>query len=182
MDDEIIDEFLAHYGVKGMHWGQRKSSGIGVSRKTDREARKDAEEHARAKLFFGEGAGTRRKLSKATVQAKKAKDPDYAKAFDHHLSKQDLSKHASGARTERKRTDRKDKTKKRAGYLARRFTGEMGTQAAFTAAVLAGGAFLTSPKGRALTKTTVNRVKNYASTRNGQKATDFVSSYFNRNT
>lgn len=40
--------YLAHHGVKGMKWGVR------------RHARKDAKEMARAKMFHGEGAGTRR--------------------------------------------------------------------------------------------------------------------------
>lgn len=146
--DIYLDEaFLAHYGVKGMRWGVRKDRD-GVSRKTDREARKDATEYARAKMYYGEGAGTRRKLINKSVEAKKAKNPNYAKAFDRHLAEQDMSTHASKARKERKRTDRKDRTKKQAGYVARRITGEMGTQAAFAAVVLAGGAYLASPKVR----------------------------------
>jgi hypothetical protein len=100
-----VDNFLAHYGVKGMHWGQRKASIPGVSAKTSREARKDATEFAKAKMFYGEGAGTRRKLIKAKVEAKAAKDPSYKKAFDHHLSNQDMGKRASQARTERARKD-----------------------------------------------------------------------------
>lgn len=155
-----VDVFLEHHGIKGMHWGIRNDSRNSVPRKTDREARKDAEEFARAKLFFGQGAGTRRKLIKATVEAKKKKDPTYAKAFDAHLANQDLSKHAQKARAERASTDRKDRTKKRAGFLARRFTGEMGTQAAFTAVALSGAAFFSSPKGQAIFKNSMNSVKN----------------------
>lgn len=97
------NDALTHYGVKGMKWGVRRSDPSGVSRKTSREARKDAQEFARAKMFYGEGAGTRRKLIKAKVEAKSKKDPSYKKAFDDHLSKQDMSKHAEKARSERKR-------------------------------------------------------------------------------
>lgn len=94
---------LVHYGVKGMKWGVRKSTPEGVSRSTNREARKDAREFARAKMFYGEGAGNRRKLIKATVEGKSKKDPNYKKAFDHHFSTQDMSRHAEKARGERKR-------------------------------------------------------------------------------
>ncbi len=100
-----VDNFLAHYGVKGMRWGQRKASIPGVSAKTSREARKDATEFAKAKMFYGEGAGTRRKLIKAKVESKSAKDPSYKKAFDHHLGNQDMGKRASQARGERARKD-----------------------------------------------------------------------------
>lgn len=102
---EDVEEFLAHYGVSGMKWGQRKSAIPGVSAKTSREARKDADEFAKAKMFYGDGAGTRRKLIKAKVESKSSKDPSYKKAFDHHLGNQDLGKRASQARGERKRKD-----------------------------------------------------------------------------
>lgn len=104
MTDDV-DDFLEHFGVKGMKWGVRKDSIPGVSSRTSREARKDATEFAKAKMFFGEGAGTRRKLIKAKVESKSAKDPAYKKAFDHHLGNQDLGKRASQARGERKRKD-----------------------------------------------------------------------------
>lgn len=106
MSNEITyNDYLAHYGIKGMKWGVRKSRTPGVSRRTDREARKDAKEYARAKMFYGEGAGTRRKLIKNTVEAKAKKDPTYKKAFDNHLASQDMSAHAQKARRERKRKD-----------------------------------------------------------------------------
>lgn len=104
MTDDV-DDFLAHYGVKGMRWGVSKASIPGVSAKTSREARKDATEFSKAKMFYGEGAGTRRKLIKAKVESKSAKDPSYKKAFDHHLGNQDMGKRASQARGERARKD-----------------------------------------------------------------------------
>lgn len=96
-------EDLVHYGVKGMHWGTRHDGPTSVSRKTNSAAKSDAKEFARAKMFYGEGAGTRRKLVKAAVEGKSKKDPAYKRAFDHHLAKQDMSKHAEKARGERKR-------------------------------------------------------------------------------
>lgn len=165
IEDEVED-FLAHYGVKGMKWGQRKDRPGGASRSVNREARRDAEEHARAAMYYGQGAGTRRKLINKSVEAKKAKDPTYAKAFDHHRSNQDISKHAQGARKERSRTDRRDRTKKRTGAVARRLTGEQGTQAAFVAAAFAGAAFLKSPKGQQLIKQGADFLRDYIQ-RNG---------------
>ena len=94
---------LVHYGIKGMKWGVRRADPGGISRSTNREARKDAKEFARAKMYYGEGAGTRRKLIKNTVEGKSKKDPNYKKAFDTHLNNQDMSKHAEKARGERKR-------------------------------------------------------------------------------
>lgn len=55
---------LMDYGVKGMKWGVR------------RRARRDAKEYTQAKMYYGEGAGNRRKLIKATVKAR-SKDPFY---------------------------------------------------------------------------------------------------------
>ena len=113
MSDDV-ESFLAHYGIQGMKWGQRKASIPGVSARTSREARKDADEFAKAKMFYGEGAGTRRKLIKAKVESKSSKDPTYKKAFDHHMGNQDLGKRASQARGERKRKDVASNTAKTA--------------------------------------------------------------------
>ena len=163
------EDFLAHFGVKGMKWGQRKSAVPGVSAKTNRVAKKDAKEFARAKMFYGEGAGTRRKLIKATVESRSKKDPSYKKAFDVHLKGQDMGAQASKARSERKRKDVAKKTKQRTGFLARKFTGEMGTQAAFTAVALGGVAFASSPKGQQIMKQTMDKVNNAVDRRKNRK-------------
>lgn len=84
INEEDVEDFLMHYGVKGMKWGTRKNYYEGASNKTNREARKDASEFARAQMFYGEGAGTRRKLIRATVDAKTKKDqerPDIQDGF-----------------------------------------------------------------------------------------------------
>jgi hypothetical protein len=153
---------LQHYGVKGMRWGVRRS-------RTERAATKDAEEFARAKMFYGEGAGTRRKLIREKVNSRKKADPAYAKAFDKAFESQDLGKHGDKARKERSRTDRKTKAKQRTGYLARQFTGEMGTQAAFTAVAVTGVGFLASPKGREMTNRAYSTLKNSAGARDATK-------------
>lgn len=67
----------------------------------EREARKDAKEFARAQMFYGEGAGNRRKLITAKVESKTAKSQTYARAFHQALTKQDMEKHANLAQRER---------------------------------------------------------------------------------
>lgn len=134
------EEALIHFGVKGMKWGVRKDDDgpEGVPKKTNKAAKADAEEFTKAKLFYGEGAGTRRKLIKAKVEARSAKDQLYKKAFDHHVAKTDLGKRAKQATKTRKRTDRKNavkKTGKGVGHITRG-----NSQYANTAAVAAVGA------------------------------------------
>lgn len=107
---------LTHFGIKGMHWGIRRFQNedgtlTEAGKKRYKEAKKDAEEFARAKMFYGEGAGTRRKLIKAKVN-EKSKDAAYKEAFDYALSQQDMSKHAEAAKRERKAKDIKNSTEK----------------------------------------------------------------------
>lgn len=136
----IDEEFLEHFGVRGMKWGVRKNNYAGASTKTNREARSDAEEFARAKLFYGEGAGTRRKLIKAKVEAKAKRDPNYKAAFDHHMSRQDLGQHAEKARGERRRKDVKTGVGKNARAINRAINGPFAGPVAVTA-IAAGVAF-----------------------------------------
>lgn len=77
-----------------------------------REARRDAREYARAAMYYGDGAGTRRKLIGATVDAKSERDPTYARAFRQELSRQDLADHAEKARQERRRHDAAESVRK----------------------------------------------------------------------
>lgn len=141
------DEFLEHNGVLGMHWGHHKGgTPTGASGRTDREAHKDANEFAKAKLFYGQGAGTRRKLIKATVEAKMGKDPEYKKAFEHHLSNQDLGKRASQARSQRKRIDTRQSAGKTARGVHRLATGGFGNTT-LAAAVVFGGAGIAHKTG-----------------------------------
>lgn len=129
----LNEDLLMHYGIKGMKWGTRKSELPGVSSRTSREARKDAQEFARAKLFYGEGAGTRRKLIKAKVEQKSKQDPNYKQAFDHHLTRQDFGKHAERARGERRRKDAKSGIGKNVRAIHRTINGPFAGPVAATA-------------------------------------------------
>lgn len=109
--------YLAHFGIKGQRWGVRRYQNEDGSltpageKRYRKEAAKDAKEYARAKMYYGEGAGNRRKLIKATV-AERSKDPNYKRMFDEELSKQDMSEHASKAKAERHVNDVKNETGK----------------------------------------------------------------------
>lgn len=82
-----------------------------MSKNVTKEARRDAEEYMRAKLYYGKGAGNRRKAIRNKVAAKKV-DPEYAREFDRIYSTLDPGKYASEAISERKRNDGKDILKK----------------------------------------------------------------------
>ena len=119
----VMDDELYHHGIKGQKWGVRRyqnedgsltaagkvrlASG-NVPLSTRLAAKKDAKEYARAKMYYGEGAGTRRKLINATVNQRSKNDPFYKEEFDRQLSKQDMAKHAAKARAERTATDTKN--------------------------------------------------------------------------
>lgn len=70
-----------------------------------KEARRDAREHARAQMFYGEGAGNRRKLIAASVAAKSQRYAGYNAAFQKERARQDMAEHAEAARKERRRKD-----------------------------------------------------------------------------
>lgn len=144
-DLDDVEDFLEHQGVKGMHWGVRKDDYHGASKKVNKEARKDATEFARAKLFYGEGAGNRRKLIKAKVESKSARDSSYKNAFDHHLARQDLGRHASKAQGERHRKDVKNSVGKTARGVNRIVNGQFA--APIGAAALVAGAGYVHAKG-----------------------------------
>jgi hypothetical protein len=159
---EVTEEaYVEHFGVKGMRWGVRRSAEeLGhIPRGTLKDASRDAKEFARAKMYYGEGAGTRRKLIKTLVEDRSKRDAAYAEAFDHFLGQQDMGQHVSKAQTERSRTDRKNTAKKGAGAVARRVTGEMGTTAAFVAVAAGGAAYLNSPQGRRFMDTSLNKAR-----------------------
>lgn len=172
---------LVHYGIKGMKWGEHRSRPDGVSRGTNRDARKDAKEFARAKMFYGEGAGTRRKLINATVDAKTKRDDSYKKAFDHHLANQDMSKHASKARGERKRKNVTNSTTKTARGISHYLRGNP-QYASAAAAMIAGGALWAHKSGvdkvvLKAGKTSLKNAQGFLKGKNikpGMKASDFL--------
>lgn len=143
---ETPEEAVEHYGKKGMHWGVKTTPTSGVSSKTDKAAKKDAEEFTRAKLFYGEGAGTRRKLIKATVEAKSKADPAYKKAFEQHVESTDLGKRASQAQGQRKRKDAVNSTKKTARGIKNVLNGNA-QYASVASVLLVSGAMAIHKKG-----------------------------------
>ncbi len=77
----------------------------------DKLAQKDAERFAAAEMFYGEGAGTRRKLLDAELQSKHNM-PGYYEAFIEAYADLDLNKFAKGAIKERQNIDRAAKASK----------------------------------------------------------------------
>lgn len=112
--------YLAHHGILGMHWGIRRyqpypSGYTGDGKFTGREERKaikktqkmaikDAKRYAEAKMYYGEGAGIRRRHLQAEL-AKKKKDPVYKEAFNEAVEKANYAEAAKKAKTERKARD-----------------------------------------------------------------------------
>ena len=105
---------LMHFGVKGQKWGvrryQNKDGSLTPAGKKhySKQAKKDAKEYARAKMFYGEGAGNRRKLIKAQVEERSKNNPYYKEEFDRYLSEQDMAAHANAAKRERHVKDAKN--------------------------------------------------------------------------
>ena len=138
---------LYHHGIKGQKWGIRRfqnadgsytKAGLNrrnsVPRSTERTAKKDAKEYARAKMYYGEGAGTRRKLINNTIK-ERSKDPVYKERLDYYISKQNMADHAAKARSERHRNDVKNTVSKTGRGLINAATGNIG-RASAGAAVL----------------------------------------------
>ena len=114
-----------------MHWGQRSGTSRN-ERHTQRLASKDARRYADAKMFYGETAGTRRKLLKAELDKKKTRMPGYEEAFNRALEKVDYAKSAKKAVTKRNAID----TTYRAKVTVKKILGITGPIAATAAAVI----------------------------------------------
>jgi len=70
-----------------------------------KEAQRDAHEYALAKMYYGEGAGTRRKLINASIDYKIRRYQGYAELFENALADQNMADLADVARRERHRKD-----------------------------------------------------------------------------
>lgn len=166
--NEVEEFYLQHYGVKGMKWGVRKKRPEGVSRRTNRQAKKDAEEYTKAKMYYGEGAGTRRKLINKTVETKAKKDPSYKKAFDAHVADTDYAKRAQQARSERKSTDTKNTVKKTGKQVSHALRGNSQYASFGAMAIAAAGTYAWQNGGADYVR------------QNGSKAVSKVVSEFQR--
>lgn len=115
------EKYLAHSGIKGQKWGIRRYQNpdgtlteegkirYGVSTERERkkifnEAKKDAQRFVEAKAFYGEGAGTRRKILKNEL-SKKMTNPYYKDNFDEFVKNADMVKAQKKAVRERKARD-----------------------------------------------------------------------------
>jgi hypothetical protein len=124
------DNYLIHYGIKGQIHGIRRfqnedgtlteegkrrygyydrEDGSKDYKRLQKDAANDAKEYARAKAFYGEGAGIRRKQIKNKI-SERMKDTDYKKEFERLLKMQDMSAHQKAANRERKVRDVKNTT------------------------------------------------------------------------
>lgn len=142
----MSDDYLSHFGVKGMHWGVHKDDLPGVSSRANKEARKDAVEFARAKAFYGNGAGVRRKLIKGQVEGKSNTISGYKAAFDHHLALQNPAEHVDKAIAERHRKNAVQSTAKTARGVKHVLTGNS-KYASLAATLLVGGAMAAHKNG-----------------------------------
>lgn len=128
-------DYLAHYGVKGMKWGVRRFKEKLADGRQRRMAKHDAKEYARAKMFYGEGAGNRRKLIKNTVEQRRKNDKRYGDYFDKYYSEQDMSKHASAAKRERVARSSAKTTAKTARGIFNAAAGNIGRASAAAAGI-----------------------------------------------
>ena len=110
---KAVLDIAKKYKLEGNLFDKRDPSQFTMTeRRVSKDAKKDAEEFARAKAFYGEGAGNRRKAIKTTVEAKTKKDDFYGLEFEYHLSQQDMQKHMTEATAERHRKDGQKKAEK----------------------------------------------------------------------
>ena len=121
----LAENELAHYGIKGQSWGLRRyqnpdgslteegrrhygvydrEDGSKDMKRLNKDAKKDAEDMARAKAYYGEGAGNRRKQIRNRI-SERMKDPEYKALYEKFLSEQDMSKHQKAANRERHAQD-----------------------------------------------------------------------------
>lgn len=164
----LRNDELYHHGIKGQRWGIRRYQNPDGSltpagmRHYGRQAKKDAKEYARAKMFYGEGAGNRRKLIKAKVE-ERSKNDYYKKEFERHLGEQDMSRHAEKAQSERHRKDAQKSVAKTARGLKNIYYGrEIGMSAAAIAMGVTAAriAYKRNPDFKRRVDSTVNKFKN----------------------
>jgi len=101
-----VDDFLAHYGVKGMKWGTRRAvklaerSAAGSEKTPYRQAHIDTVAKEAARKATGKGSTAPRKLTRNLIKDRMANDPEYkaAKAkYDRDKYNADSAKIAAAA-------------------------------------------------------------------------------------
>jgi hypothetical protein len=147
---------LSHHGVKGMKWGEHHAR---------RQARADANEFAKARAYYGQGAGTRRKLIKAKVETR-SQNPHYKKEFERVLSGQNLEKRSAQAVRKRHRADTKHFVGKHARSVHRSLTGGFGPVTALGATIATGATYA---HATGLDKKAYDAVKKAATSRSTQE-------------
>lgn len=83
IDDQVVDDVLEHFGVKGMHWGSRKEHD---SNSLESHVKRDVKEHIQASRMTGKGSGIRKRAIKQTVDEKSETMPGYKEAFHKKLA------------------------------------------------------------------------------------------------
>lgn len=144
------NDYLEHFGVKGMKWGVR------------REARRDAKESARAKMYYGEGAGVRRRNINALVK-QKSKDPTYKAEYEKAYAKQDLSKARRSAQRQRTVTDKTKGFRQGVGKVGRAITRDATVAAGIAAKTAVSVALTMAIRNPTATKAFVQRAGRMAS-------------------
>ena len=176
---------LYHYGIRGQKWGVRRfqnpdgtltaagksryRSGADVkagsaSLMTKMKASRDAKETARAKMYYGEGAGNRRKLIKAKVE-ERSKDPDYKAEYEKALAKQNMAEHATKAKAER--TVRDTGKTIRAVYKTGKAIASLAVTAATTYALAKEA--MENPVVRELTSSTIGKISTGRNVKKGRR-------------
>lgn len=116
-------------------------------------AAKDAYRWAYAEMFFGEGAGIRRKHLSVELHQKMATIPGYTQAFDKAFEKLNLSDIAIKAAKERKRLDR-------GKFVSRNVKGLLtGNKSSLTNVVLVGATAYTIAHQTGLDKVLIDEAK-----------------------
>jgi hypothetical protein len=174
-------QYLAHHGIKGQKWGNRRYQnedgslttegrsryGVGDQKnwkRLERDAKADAKEFATAKAYYGEGAGNRRKHIKNIIN-ERSKDPDYKAAFERYLSENNSNTEKTQNRADRQRKiqDVKDSTARTARGVKNFLLGNAVPMT--TAAIAIGGALKYTGAASKIGqwgKTSLNKVMNKA--------------------